>query len=153
LLAYDGPETLAFMLIGMAAMRVGFLTGQWTPRRYGHATAIGFAIGLPPTIALCWLCFHSGFDTLATFSAATVGGVLFRPILALAEAALVLSWLAFSDGALRRRLAAAGRAAFSNYLGTSLAMTFLFYGWGLGLFGRIERVWLYPIVAATWVMM
>ena len=34
------------------------------------------------------------------------------------------------------RFAAAGRMAFSNYLGTSLVMTALFYGWGLGLAGR-----------------
>src|SRR3546814_4069887 len=30
------------------------------------------------------------------------------------------------------RVAAAGRAAFSNYLGTSVVMTTIFYGYGLG---------------------
>ncbi len=153
LLAFDGPETLAFMLIGMAAMRGGFLTGTWPRRGYLRAAAIGIAIGLPPSAALCWLCFHTRFDTLATFAAATVGGVLFRPILALAEGALALAWIGAVDSALRRRIAAVGRAAFSNYLLTSLAMTFVFYGWGLGLFNRIERIWLYPIVLATWAAM
>jgi uncharacterized protein len=153
LLAFDGPETLAFMLIGMAAMRAGFLTGGWPRRRILCAAAAGFAIGLPPTIALCWLCFHSGFDTLTTFGAGTVGGVLFRPILALSEAALALAWIGPANGPLRRRIAAVGRAAFSNYLGTSLAMTLLFYGWGLGLFDRIGRAGLYPIVLAAWVAM
>ncbi len=42
-------------------------------KRYLSAAAIGFAIGLPPTIALCWLSFASGFDTLATFAAAHAG--------------------------------------------------------------------------------
>lgn len=153
LLAFDGPETLAFMLIGMAAMRAGFLTGGWPRRRTLRAAAIGFAIGLPPTIALCWLCFHSGFDTLTTFAAGTVGGVLFRPILALAEAGLALVWIGAAGSPLRRRIAAVGRAAFSNYLGTSIAMTLLFYGWGFGLFDRIGRVGLYPIVLATWAAM
>jgi uncharacterized protein len=149
-IGFDGPETLAFMLIGMAGLRSGFLTGAWARRRYLRWSAIGFAIGLPPTIALCWLCFHSGFDTLATFAAATLGGVPFRPILALAEAALLLAWLTAGD---HPRLRAAGRMAFSNYLGTSLLMTSLFDGWGFGLFARIERVWLYPIVAAVWALM
>lgn len=153
LLAFDGPETLAFMLIGMAAMRAGFLTGGWSRRRYARAAAIGFAVGLPPIIALCWLCFHSGFDTLTTFAAGTVGGVLFRPILALAEAALALAWIGAATSPLRRRIAAVGRAAFSNYLGTSIAMTLLFYGWGLGLFDRIGRAGLYPIVLTTWAAM
>jgi len=150
LLGFDGPETLAYMLIGMAALRSGFLTGAWERQRYLRWSAIGAAIGLPPAIALCWLCIHGGFDTLTTFAAATVGGVPFRPILALAEAALALAWLTARD---RPRLRATGRMAFSNYLGTSLLMTALFYGWGFGLFARIERIALYAIVAAAWALM
>ncbi|WP_454885027.1 DUF418 domain-containing protein [Sphingomonas oryzagri] len=150
LLGFDGSETLAFMLIGMAALRSGFLTGAWERRRYLRRAAIGLAIGLPPTMALCWLCFATGFDTLTTFAAATLGGLPFRAILALALAALALAWLTARD---RSRLRAVGRMAFSNYLGTSLLMTFLFYGWGLSLFARIERVWLYPIVFGVWALM
>ncbi|MDH7639468.1 DUF418 domain-containing protein [Sphingomonas oryzagri] len=150
LLCFDGPETLAFMLIGMAGLKSGFLTAKWERRRYLRWSAIGFAIGLPPVIALCWLCIHSGFETLTTFAAATLCGVPFRPILALSLAALALAWLTVRD---RPRLRAVGRMAFSNYLGTSLLMTFLFYGWGVGLFARIERVWLYPIVFAVWGLM
>jgi uncharacterized protein len=150
LLAFDGLETLAFMLIGMAALHSGFLTGAWPRRRYLRAAAIGLAIGLPPTVALCWLSAATGFDTLATFAAATLGGVPFRPILALAEAALALAWL---SGRRHRRLEATGRAAFSNYLGTSIVMMLIFDGWGLGWFDRIERIWLYPIVGATWLAM
>lgn len=153
LLAFDGPETLGFMLIGMAALRSGFLTGEWPRRRYLKAAAIGFAVGLPPTAALCWWCFQSGFDTLTTFAAATEGGIPFRPILALAEASLALAWLSAGDSRLKARLRAAGRMAFSNYLGTSLAMTFLFYGWGLGLFDRLGRLALYPVVAIVWLLM
>ena len=150
LLCFDGLETLAFMLIGMAGLKSGFLTAKWARRRYLCWSAIGFAIGLPPVIALCWLCFHSGFETLICFAAGTMAGVPFRPILALSEAALALAWLTGRD---RPRLRAVGRMAFSNYLGTSLLMTALFYGWGFGLFDRIERIWLYPIVAAVWALM
>ena len=150
LLAFDGFETLAFMLIGMAALRSGFLTGGWPRDKYLRAAAIGFAIGLPPTIALCWLSFSSGFDSLATFAAATLGGIPFRPILALAEASLALAWL---SGGRHPRLEASGRVAFSNYLGTSLVLMLLFDGWGLGLFDRIERIALLPVVAAIWCAM
>ena len=149
-LEFDGPETLAFMLIGMAALESGFLGGDWTRRRYIRAAMLGCAIGVPLSAALCWLCFHFDFDTLITFSASTLGGVPLRPILALAGAALAILWLNDGTGPIRRRTVAAGRAAFTNYIGTSLVMTALFHGWGLGLFGRIDRAWLYPIVVAVW---
>lgn len=152
-LVFDGPETLAFMLIGMAALGSGFISGKWPRRRYAKAAILGNAIGLPFSIALCWLCLRSGFDTLVTFAASTLGGVLLRPVLALADAALAILWLTAAHGPLRRRVIAAGRVAFSNYLGTSLMMTGLFYGWGFGLFGQIERAWLYPIVVAVWLLM
>ena len=52
-----------------------------------------------------------------------------------------------------QRVAAVGRAAFSNYLGTSLLMTFLFYGWGLGLYGSVGRAELYLVVLGAWALM
>ncbi|MBA3834514.1 MAG: DUF418 domain-containing protein, partial [Sphingomonas sp.] len=56
-------------------------------------------------------------------------------------------------GWLTERIAAAGRAAFTNYLGTSILMTGLFYGWGLGLYGSLGRAELYLVVFAMWALM
>ena len=50
-------------------------------------------------------------------------------------------------------MSAAGRMAFSNYLGTSILMLFVFHGFGLGLFGELSRPQLYLVVLATWVIM
>jgi uncharacterized protein len=58
-----------------------------------------------------------------------------------------------SGGALVDRIAAAGRAAFTNYLGTSLVMTTLFYGYGAGLFGSLGRAQLWLVVLAMWALM
>src|SRR3546814_20885217 len=65
--------------------------------------------------------------------------------------ALIL-WLiavAASDAA-RARLAAAGRMAFTNYLMTSIVMTTIFYGYGLGLFGSVGRAALYLFCFGMW---
>ena len=70
--------------------------------------------------------------TLVAFSIAAP--VLTRPPMIVAIAALVIL-LTRRGGPLHRRIAAAGRAAFTNYLGTSILMTALFYGWGFGLYG------------------
>src|SRR3546814_18313756 len=51
------------------------------------------------------------------------------------------------------RVAATGRAAFSNYLGTSIAMTTIFYGYGFGLFGHVDRWTLYLFCAGLWAVM
>ena len=56
-----------------------------------------------------------------------------------AYAALIVL-AARNGGWLAERIAAAGRAAFTNYLGTSILMTTLFYGYGFGLFGQLSRI-------------
>ena len=42
---------------------------------------------------------------------------------------------------------------WSNYLGTSILMTALFYGWGMGQFGQWSRTAVYAPVALVWVIM
>jgi uncharacterized protein len=54
---------------------------------------------------------------------------------------------------LGERLVAAGRVAFSNYIGTSMVMAPIFYGWGLGLFGQFGRVELFGFVLFGWALM
>jgi uncharacterized protein len=40
--------------------------------------------------------------------------------------------------------------AFTNYLMDTIVCTFLFYGWGLGLFGKVSRVQQFEIVLVIW---
>ncbi len=51
---------------------------------------------------------------------------------------------------LRARLAAVGRMAFTNYITQSILGTFVFYGFGLGLFGRVDRLGQTGAVLAIW---
>ncbi len=146
-----GAETLAYMLLGMAGLKSGFLTGEWDDRRYRKLAMICLAIALPAFAALTTWMFADNFSvtTLSSVSAATV---LFRPLMVVAYAALII--LATRRGGwLVDRIAAAGRAAFTNYLGTSIVMTAVFYGWGLGLYGSIGRAELSLVVIAMWVVM
>jgi uncharacterized protein len=65
-----------------------------------------------------------------------------------------LLMLIVESGALKwltSRLAAVGRMALSNYLTHSLICTTLFYGYGLGLFGHINRTGLVGVVLAIWI--
>ena len=147
-----GWETLAYMLFGMAALKSGFLTGDWTDARYRKAALIGLGIAVPAYVILAALIFADGFAVPSLFTYAMAGSIPFRPLMVVAYGAIII--LATRRGGwLVDRIAAAGRAAFSNYLGTSIVMTGLFFGWGLGWFGSFSRIELWAVVAFAWVLM
>lgn len=153
-IALFGFETLGLMLLGMALLRNGFLTGGWAPERYRAVALRHYLIGIPPMVALCLWCFLSGFDPLTVFGATLAWSAPFRIVLVIAHSALAISLIGrFAGSALVARIAATGRAAFTNYLGTSLIMTTLFYGYGLGLFGTVPRANAYLFVIAVWALM
>lgn len=147
-----GWETLAYMLFGMAALKSGFLTGGWDNARYRRAALIGLGIAVPVYIVLAALLVADNFSVPGIFTYSFTATVPFRPMMIVAYAALII--LATRRGGwLVDRIAATGRAAFSNYLGTSILMTTLFYGWGLGWFGSLSRFELWLVVIAMWLVM
>jgi uncharacterized protein len=147
-----GPETLAYMLFGMAALKSGFLTGNWADAAYRKVAISCLAIGVPVYAAIAWMLFSEGFTVPALFTWYMTATTPFRPLMIVAYASLII--LATRRGGwLVERIAAAGRAAFSNYLGTSIVMTFVFYGWGLGYYGSFSRAELWLVVIAMWALM
>jgi uncharacterized protein len=143
-----GTETLAYMLLGMAGLRSGLLTGGWPRRAYARGAAIGFGIGVPAFALIAAIPIRHGFDTASVAAADLVWSEPVRPVMILGWACLI-ALLVRPGGGLTARIAAAGRMAFTNYLGTTLICTTLFYGYGFGLYGRLSRVELYGVVAAV----
>ena len=76
-----------------------------------------------------------------------------RLMMVLGFAALLVEFSKSATGALAQRVSAAGRAAFTNYLGTSILMMVVFQGWGLGLFGELNRPLLYVVTALACALM
>ncbi len=147
-------ETLGLMLLGMAGLKSGFLTGQWERARYARCAKIGYLIGLPLLSILAFLIIGSGFEPVTLFALDFAGQTLINPAVVLAHAALILYWVQSSAGsALMARVAATGRAAFTNYLGTSIVCTTIFYGYGFGLFGELSRAAIYIVVPGIWALM
>lgn len=147
-------DTVGMMLLGMAMLKSAFILAMWTPEIYRKVAIRGFAIGLIPMIGLAAWVMLSGFDEVITFAAFFAFSFPFRVVLTVAWAALLLLIVQqYGQSPLIGRVAAAGKAAFSNYLGTSVLMTFAFYGWGLGLFGMVDRITAMLFVAGTWAIM
>lgn len=148
------PETLGLMLLGMAGLKSGFLTGDWERSAYLRLVRLGYLIGLPLLAALAAWLMVVGFDPVALVLVNFSLQHLVNPLIILAHASLIIYWLQSGTGsALVQRIAATGRAAFTNYVGTSLICTTIFYGYGLGLYGELSRASLYLVVLGVWVLM
>ncbi len=136
------------MLLGMALMKLGVLSGERSMRFYKRMALIGYGAGLPLAIMSAVLLDAHQFDPLYV---ARYGGIpnYFGSILvAFGHIGTVL--LIAKSGALQavaHRFAAVGRMALSNYLMHSLVMTSLFYGYGLNLYAEVPRVWQQGFVA------
>lgn len=153
LLLHAVPEMLAFIALGMAMLKGGFLAGQWQAAQYRATWRRALTVGLIPMAGLAaWVLISRN---AVTAQAVTFAWALpLRLPIAVALAALAMEVAALVPhspliGAIR----AIGRLALSNYLLTSLVMTTLFYGYGAGLFGTIDRAMLIPIVLVMWVIM
>lgn len=148
----NGPETLGYILFGMAGMRSGFLTGGWPRRRYAWLAAVTLGITLPLYAAMAWRTIAHGFDVAEVVLAAFALSSALRPLTVAGYAALLMLLLD-PRGGWSTRVAAAGRMALSNYLACSLLFTALFYGWGGGQFAQWSRASLYLLVPVGWVAM
>jgi len=144
------PEAVGQMLIGAGLFRLGFFTLGWSSRAYGAMIAVGYLVGVPVTAWLCWSTVAADFEPVRQHSLFVLTAAP-RPFIALAHAAVLM--LVIRTGALKvltNRLEAAGRMAFSNYLMTSIITTLVFCGFGLGLYGQLERHELYYVVLGVW---
>jgi uncharacterized protein len=140
------------MLLGMGLMKLGVFSAERSRRFYLWMIGLGYCIGLPLMVfdALEMIRHEFSFDYLIH------GGFFYNGfgslVVALGHVGLLM--LIVQSGALTwltRRLAAVGRMALSNYLTHSIVCTTLFYGYGFGLFGQINRTGLAAIVVAIWV--
>ncbi|MCB2061484.1 MAG: DUF418 domain-containing protein, partial [Novosphingobium sp.] len=147
-------ETLPLMLLGMVLYGSGFFSGGWPVQRLRTTAAIATVAGLVPTLAmLAWL-WQRHFPPQAMTAALLYWLAIPHLLMALGYAALlVLAAPRLARTGPGRRLTAAGRMAFSNYLGTSIVMTAIFYGWGLGLVGTLGHAAQLPFLLLGWTLM
>jgi uncharacterized protein len=137
------------LLLGVFTMGVGVLRSGVVedPRAHRDLLVAARNVGLPVGFAIMalstWLgtgmMFHRfGFPEALQAASYLAAG----PILALAYGATVtLALDGPAGGWLRNWLGPAGRMALTNYLTQSVVGTLVFYGYGLGWFGKMDRQW------------
>jgi len=148
-------ETLPLMLVGMALYRMGLFAGRFDRRKMRRWGWIGFAGGALLSLPLGLWAMAAQFPlTLTQFVFNGASQLLHLPMI-LGLAALLTLWApTASQTWLGSRVVAAGRMAFSNYLGSSVVMMLVFQGWaGVGLYGELHRGGLLLVVLAAWALM
>lgn len=139
------------MLIGIALFKLGFFSAKPSPKVYWIFLLVALFVGLPIIAYGTHLDFATGWQARESFFSHFQFNCWGSVLVALGWASAVmlvvqssyLKWLA-------ARLAAVGRMAFTNYLMDTFVCTFIFYGFGLGMFGKVSRVQQTGIVLAIW---
>ena len=148
-------ETIPLMLVGMALYRLGLFAGRFDRARMRRWGWIGFLGGALLSLPLGLWAMAAGFPPMLTQFVFNGAAQLFHLPMILGLAALLT--LAAPTAArtwLGSRVVAAGRMAFSNYIGSSAVMMLVFQGWaGIGLFGELHRGGLLLVVLGAWVLM
>ena len=146
-------ETFPMLLIGMAVYRLGLFGGTIPVvrlRRWGWG-ALG--AGGVLSLSLGWWTVRTGLDFGTTMAAFLGLSPVPRLAMTMGLACLLVLWARRAQGWLADRLSAAGRMAFSNYIGSSLVMVLLFHPWAGGLWGELTRLELYLAMVLGWALM
>lgn len=147
IIVFNWPLALAAFCLGLAAGRHGAIFDPdrvWSMLRPWQGWLwVGAAVGNVGFALAPWI---DGPEALIGFASLALGG----PCLAI----LYVAYLAaLTRRAMGRRLLggliAPGRMSLTNYLAQSVLANLVFMGWGLGLYGQLDRVALLVVALAT----
>jgi len=142
---FTWPTAFAMFLLGLLAGRSAFFTrlenldvlirGRWVQ-------ALVLAVAANALYATC--AYGTGQPLLSALAFGSLP--LAGPLLALLYARGVWRYVAsHPDAVLSRALQAAGRLSLTNYLAQALICSWIFNGWGLGLYARVSPAALLPL--------
>jgi uncharacterized protein len=146
-------RVMAMMLLGMALYKWRVLSATRNRASYWRLFLFALVPGLIIVAAGVQLNFAAGWKMDYSMFIGYVPNYVGSVGVALGYIALVM--LAVAGGWAQRLqglLAGVGRMAFSNYILMSIVAMFTFYGNGLGLYGKVERVQQVLLVPAIWVV-
>jgi len=145
-------DVLIFMFLGMAFFKMGILTGEASVKTYLLLSVVGLTLGLTMSYFFLQPWIDSGFNR---FVYTKNNGFQYHQIsrvfrsLGIFGLIMVLyksGWFKWLFAMLRP----VGQMAFTNYLMQSTICGIIFYGIGFGLFGKLQRIEIYYVVAAVW---
>jgi uncharacterized protein len=143
-------DYFSMMLFGIVLFRMGLFAAGHPRRTLWTMIVVGYGVGLVVNYFETSAIVRNEFSVISQLEAGITYD-LGRIPMTLGHLGLLLLF-AQSAGAgwLKNALAAVGRMAFTNYVMTSIICAFVFYGFGFGLYGHLQRHELYYVVGAIW---
>ena len=149
-------DMLFMMLVGMAFFKMGFFSDKPSSSTYRLLLAIGYGLGLP----IGYIYFNGSvfFDMapgkfLDRYSVPpSILYDLRRILLCVGHVSLLM--LVYRSRLvpwMMKALSNVGQMAFTNYLMQSIFCSFIFYGYGLGYYHKMQYHQIYYIVFAIWI--
>ncbi|RTE85803.1 MULTISPECIES: DUF418 domain-containing protein [Gammaproteobacteria] len=148
------PPILGMFLLGSYLFKSGLFTGapEKSFRSFKKMMIRGYVIGIP----LATFLAIGGLEmdlVMPNFKSSLIFFVQAGSNIALCLAYVgTLGWLWHSGKKWVGLFAPAGRMALSNYLAQSVIFTFLFYGYGFGLYGQLGRAEATLIAIAVYIL-
>lgn len=151
-------DEILMMFIGMGLYKLGVFTNQISKQKYWAMLLLGYGIGVPLKLwklylvnfafqnfglylELNWFSAWSFYDLQRVFT--TIGHI---GLLMLVFNTSWSSWLV-------KIYSKAGQMALSNYMLTSIISAFFFYGFGFGMFAKLELHQMYIYCVVIWVIL
>jgi len=147
-------RVMSMMLLGMALYKWGIFTAKKSNLFYIKMTIIALVVGffftgsgIVQNFRHSWSMEFSMFAGSMYNYIGSVGSALAYIALAmlLAKSAKFIK--------LKHVVSSVGKMAFTNYILMSVLGTFIFYGFGLGIFGQVERTGQILIVFGIWIVL
>jgi len=142
-------STVALMMTGMGLFKAGFLSGRAPTWLYLFVLAVGSAV-LALVATTHWTEIMAAPDAHPTQGLAEAVAA-FPILVTLAYVSLIVLVTTRGPAWLVAPLRPVGQMALTNYLSQTLIITTLFYmPWGPRLFGQVDYVGMWGLVAAVW---
>ncbi|WP_181902217.1 DUF418 domain-containing protein [Thalassotalea euphylliae] len=147
------PRIVGLMLVGMALYKLDVYRDRYSNKQLLSLALIGLMLGLALTVYGNAQDFANGWPITSMFFGLQYSywgslGIACAYLCLL----LVFCRLPVLQG-VKRLLANVGQMALTNYLSQSLICGFVFYGWGLGLFGELARYQQLLVVFFVWAVL
>ena len=144
-------RSFGMMLIGMASFSWGIFSNSQKRSFYSKLVKYGFGIGIPLSLGGLALAYHSNWDWQYMQFMGRTPNHIATPFIAFGYIGLVMLFMKNTvSSELQNRLSSIGKTALSGYLLQSILATFIFYGFGLGLFGYLNRGYQIMVMIFIW---